>query len=58
MPQGDRVHNPAFGFHLKERMDKAGVECVLRLRADYKTQNPGPEANQEMVRFFANHFPR
>jgi acetyl esterase/lipase len=54
MPRGDRVHNPAFGFYLKERMDKAGVECVLRLREDYK--NAPVEMNREMVGFFLRHF--
>ena len=58
MPQGERVHNPAFGFYLKERMDKIRVECVLRLRQDYKSENPGPEMNREMVKFFQAHFPR
>jgi acetyl esterase/lipase len=56
MPQGDRMHNPAFGFYLKERMDKIGVECVLRLREDYK--NPPLEMNREMVEFFLRHFPK
>lgn len=57
MPQGERVHNPAFGFYLKEKMDKVGVECVLRLREDYKS-NPPAEMNREMVSFFRRHFPR
>ena len=57
MPQGDRVHNPAFGFYLKEKMDQVGVECVLRLREDYKS-NPPAEMNREMVSFFRRHFPR
>jgi hypothetical protein len=56
MPQGDRVHNPAFGFYLKERMDKLGLECVLRLRENY--QNPPVEMSREMVMFFLKHFPK
>jgi acetyl esterase/lipase len=56
MPQGDRVHNPVFGFYLKERMDKAGAECVLRLKEDYK--NPPMEMNREMLAFFLRHFPK
>jgi hypothetical protein len=39
---------------LKERMDKLGVECVLRLRPDY--QDPPVEMNREMVAFFQRHF--
>jgi hypothetical protein len=58
---GDRVHHPAFGFYLKERMDKVGVECVLRLREDY-TENvgkdPAPAGIEEMVKFFVKHFPK
>lgn len=54
MPQGDRVHNPAFGFYLKEKMDQVGVECVLRLKENYR--NPPVEMNREMVRFFVAHF--
>jgi acetyl esterase/lipase len=57
-PRGDRVHNPAFGFYLKERMDKIGVECLLRLRSDYPGENPGPKVNQDMVEFFLRHFPK
>ena len=38
MPQGDRMHNPVFGFFLKEQMDKAGVECVLELHEAAKAQ--------------------
>jgi acetyl esterase/lipase len=56
MAQGDRMHNPAFGFFLKEKMEKAGVECVLRLRTDY--QNPPVEMNREMVEFFLRRFPK
>jgi acetyl esterase/lipase len=57
---GDRVHHPAFGFYLKERMDKAGVECVLRLAEDYegKGESAPVARNREMVRFFLKHFPK
>ena len=54
---GDRVHNPAFGFYLKERMDKAGVESVLRLREDYPDENRPARMNHELVQFFVKHFP-
>ncbi len=57
MPRVERVHNPAFGFYLKERMDKLGVECVLRQRENYKTANPAPAMNREMVEFFRRKFP-
>jgi hypothetical protein len=59
-PIGERVHHPAFGFYLKERMDKVGVECVLRLAEDYQDKGEDvPRArNREMVQFFQKHFPR
>jgi len=54
---GDRVHNPAFGFHLKEHMDKVGVECLLRLREDYEDQDRPARMNRDLVQFFVDHFP-
>jgi len=42
--------------HGKRSMDKAGVECVLRLKEDYK--NPPVEMNREMLAFFLRHFPK
>jgi hypothetical protein len=56
-PQGERMHHPAFGFYLKEQMDKIGVECVMRLKDDYGG-NPGPLWHREMVQFFVKHFPK
>lgn len=55
---GDRMHHPLFGFFLKERMDKLGVECVMRVPQDYPGKDPGPIWNQEMVQFFLQHFPK
>ncbi len=57
-PPGERMHHPLFGFYLKEQMDKLGVECVMRVKADYPGNNPGPQWNQEMVQFFVKHFPK
>ena len=54
---GDRVHHPAFGFYLKERMDKVGVECVLRLREDYQDKDRPARMNHDLVQFFVKHFP-
>jgi acetyl esterase/lipase len=59
-PRAERSHNPVFGTYLKERMDKAGVKCVLHFREDYA--DAGEEAplrmNQDQVRFFLEHFPK
>jgi acetyl esterase/lipase len=35
---GQHIHHPKFGFALKERLDKLGVECVVKLREDYPEQ--------------------
>ena len=45
---GEHIHHPKFGFVLKEKLDKLGVECVLMLREDYPE---GPPID-EYVRFF------
>jgi acetyl esterase len=59
-PRTERAHHPVFGPYLKERMDKVGVECVLRFREAYA--DAGPDAalrmNEEQVRFFRKHFPK
>lgn len=54
---GDGIHHPRFGFFLKERMDKLGIECAVRQRAEY-TGQPMPQVTREMVAFFEKHFGR
>jgi acetyl esterase len=56
-PMGERVHHPVFGFYLKEKMDKLGVECVVHLKDEYG-DNPGALWHQDMVKFFLKHFPQ
>jgi acetyl esterase len=58
MQAGERIHHPVFGFYFKKLLDKAGVECVLRLRTDYSGGNASVAVNEEMVRFFLEHFPK
>jgi acetyl esterase len=52
-PPGAGIHHINFGFRLKERMDKLGLECTVRHRNDFR----GRDANQtvEMVEFFKKH---
>ena len=52
-PRAERAHNPVFGTFLKERMDRTGVECVLRFREAYADAGPDSplRMNQEQVRF-------
>ncbi|MCX7014104.1 MAG: alpha/beta hydrolase [Candidatus Sumerlaeota bacterium] len=50
------LHNIRFGYFLKERMDKLGIECVLHHSGEYKGQ--GPEGHlRVMVEFYLKHFP-
>lgn len=54
-----QMHHPSFGFYLKQKMDKLGVECVIRLRADYKDPDKPVQLqmNEELTQFFVMHFP-
>ena len=42
------IHHPKLGFALKEKLDKLGVECVLKLRKDYPPGTP----IDDYVKFF------
>jgi acetyl esterase/lipase len=58
-PDAQRGHHPVYGFYLKPLMDKLGIECIVRLREDYKVktqQDALIPMNQEMVQFFQKHF--
>jgi acetyl esterase len=54
----ERIHHPAFGFYLKERMDKVGVECILHLADDYSGPGGSAKREEDMVQFFLRHFPQ
>jgi acetyl esterase/lipase len=54
----DRIHHPAFGFYLKERMDKLGIECEMHVPEDYADHGGTAAMDQDMVRFFVRHFPK
>jgi len=45
---GQHIHHPKFGIVLKEKLDRLGVECVLKFRKDYPDRNP----IDEYVKFF------
>src|SRR5690348_11063676 len=32
---GNGIHHPRFGYYLKERMDKRGIECIVKVKDDY-----------------------
>ncbi|HUT92742.1 MAG TPA: alpha/beta hydrolase fold domain-containing protein [Thermoguttaceae bacterium] len=56
-PQDEAMHNIRFGFALKERMDRLGIECVVRNVSEYPA-NQGFLHQRDMVEFFRKHFPR
>lgn len=37
---GQHIHHPKFGIVLKQKLDRLGVECVLKFRKDYPDRNP------------------
>ncbi len=46
---GQGIHHINFGLHLKEQMDKLGIECIVRHRDE------GARPDIEMVEFFVKH---
>jgi acetyl esterase len=54
---GTGIHHPRFGYFLKEKMDKLGIECIVKTKDDY-AGNPAVESTRDMVEFFVRHFPR
>jgi len=52
---GAGIHHPRFGFYLKEKMDKLGIECIVRLREKYPEDFRQPVA-RDMVEFFLKQF--
>lgn len=54
---GVGIHHPRFGYFLKEKMDKLGVECVVRLKDDYEGK-PAGQQQRDLVEFMSAHFPR
>jgi acetyl esterase/lipase len=36
---GEGIHSPRFGLYLKEKMDKLGIECIVRTPKDYSSGN-------------------
>lgn len=48
------IHHSNFGKHLKNGMDKLGIECVRRMDTDYTS--PQTESVEEMIQFLKRHF--
>ena len=53
---GTGIHHPRFGYYLKERMDKLGIECAVKTKDDYQGKPPG-QPQRDIVDFFLKHFP-
>jgi acetyl esterase len=49
---GQHIHHPKFGFALKEKLDKLGVECVVKLREDYPPATGRVSPVDDYVAFF------
>ena len=48
------IHHPRLGYYLKEKMDKLGIECSVRVKEDFEGKAAG-QAQREKVEFFARH---
>ncbi len=48
------IHHPKFGYFLKERMDKLGIECTVKTKEDYDGRQQ--QQQQDIVTFFKKHF--
>jgi len=53
-PGKDHIHHPRFGHLLKEKMDRLGIMCVLKLRKDYRKSSGN--FTQDNVGFFVAVF--
>ena len=47
------IHHSNFGKHLKEAMDKLGIECIRRMDSDYDSM---AGAYADMLKFLQTHF--
>ncbi|GAI97750.1 unnamed protein product, partial [marine sediment metagenome] len=51
------IHHPKFGSLLKEKTDKLGLQVVLKMREDYKSENRTyPEIVRDQVGWVLKHF--
>jgi len=55
---GEGIHSPQFGIYLKDKMDKLGIDCIVRTPRDYSGDKAAVMSNQEMIAFFQKYFPK
>ena len=54
---GQGIHHPRFGRVLKSKLDPLGIECIVRLWADYPAkEDPVEDMCRDMTGFFARQF--
>jgi acetyl esterase/lipase len=53
-PNGESIHNPRFGYFLKKKMDTLGIECIVKIAADYPDDRRR-RMSVDMVEFFQRH---
>ena len=53
-PGKEHIHHPRFGYLLKEKMDRLGIKCTLKLREDYLYRFSN--LNKDRVDFFVDAF--
>ena len=51
------IHHPRLGYYLKEKMDKLGIECTVRVKDDFDGKPVG-QPQREKVEFFNKHLHR
>ena len=51
---GNGIHHPRFGYFLKERMDKLGIECVVKVKSDYEGRSAA-QRQIDIVEFLAKY---
>jgi hypothetical protein len=56
-PNGESIHNPRFGYFLKKKMDKLGIECIVKIAADYPDDRRR-RMSVDMVDFFQRQLAR
>jgi acetyl esterase len=51
------IHHPRLGYYLKEKMDKLGIECTVRVKDDFD-RKPAGQSQREKIEFFSRHLRR
>lgn len=51
------IHHPRLGYYLKEKMEKLGIECTVRVKDDFDGK-PAGQPQREKVEFFSKHLQR